>query len=99
MSYLSGSVPEAALASLYANALKALRPGGRLIVHDFMVGDALDGPPLGALWALQHVTVNPLGLGQYPKDVCDRVLAAGFVRAEAMELIQDMTRVVVAHKH
>jgi len=98
MSYLSGSVPETALATLYANALKALVPGGRLIIHDFMVSDTLDGPPLGALWALQHVTVNPQGLGLYPKDICDRVLAAGFARADAMEMIQDMTRVVVGHK-
>ena len=83
-----GSVPEPVIESLYTNAYKALKPGGRLLVHDFMVrhrlcivcstpfvakalplraalqvDDSLDGPPLGALWALQHVTVNASGLG------------------------------------
>lgn len=29
-----------------------------------MVNDSLDGPELGSLWALQHVTVNADGLGE-----------------------------------
>lgn len=44
MSYISGSVPEPVIGALYANAYKALKPGGRLLVHDFMVDDSLDGP-------------------------------------------------------
>ena len=59
----SYQVPEAIISALYSNAYKALKPGGRLLVHDFMVDDSMDGPPLGALWALQHVTVNADGLG------------------------------------
>merc|ERR1711879_823658 len=54
MSYISGSVPEPIIAGLYINAYKALRPGGRLLVHAFMVDDNLAGPALGALWGLQH---------------------------------------------
>ena len=63
---ISGSVPEAILGALYKNAYKALKPGGRLLVHDFMVNDSLDSPALGALWALQHVTVNADGIGLCP---------------------------------
>ena len=48
MSYISGSVPESIIAALYKNAYKALKPGGRLLVHDFMVNDSLDSPALGA---------------------------------------------------
>ena len=44
-------MPESIIAALYKNAHKALKPGGRLLVHDFMVNDSLDGPGLGALWA------------------------------------------------
>ena len=66
MSYISGSVPESIIGALYKNAYKALKPGGRLLVHDFMVNDSLDSPALGALWALQHVTVNADGLGLCP---------------------------------
>ena len=35
MSYISGSVPEAIIQKLYANAFKALKPGGRLLVCPF----------------------------------------------------------------
>lgn len=98
MSYLSGSVPEPVIRQLYANAWKALRPGGRLVVHDFMVDDSLDGPALGALWALQHVTVNPEGLGLCPKEIVTRMVAAGFSTTETSEMIGGMTKVVVGHK-
>mmetsp|Transcript_109638 Transcript_109638/g.349819 ORF Transcript_109638/g.349819 Transcript_109638/m.349819 type:complete len:359 (-) Transcript_109638:109-1185(-) len=98
MSYLSGSVPTDTIIGLYANAYKALVPGGRLIVHDFMVDDSLDGPQLGALWALQHVTVNPEGLGLCPANVVSRMSSAGFRRTEVMEMIGGMTKVIVGYK-
>jgi len=100
MSYISGSVPEPVIGALYANAFKALRPKGRLLVHDFMVNDSLDGPALGALWGLQHVTVNADGLGLCPREIVGRMGAAGFdaSRCETMEMIHGMTKLVVAHK-
>jgi len=100
MSYISGSVPEPVIAKLYANAMKALRPGGRLLVHDFMVNDSLDGPALGALWGLQHVTVNASGLGLCPAEIIARMGQAGFdtSKCETMEMIHGMTKLIVAHK-
>eukprot|EP00933_Yihiella_yeosuensis_P079610 TRINITY_DN9272_c0_g1_i2.p1 TRINITY_DN9272_c0_g1~~TRINITY_DN9272_c0_g1_i2.p1 ORF type:complete len:394 (+),score=98.98 TRINITY_DN9272_c0_g1_i2:60-1241(+) len=100
MSYISGSVPESLILPLYKNAFKALRPGGRLLVHDFMVNDSLDGPALGALWGLQHVTVNADGLGLCPKEIIQRTTEAGFnnATAETMEMIHGMTKLIVAHK-
>jgi len=100
MSYISGSVPEAIISQLYANAFKALRPGGRLLVHDFMVHDSLDGPALGALWGLQHVTVNADGLGLCPAEIIKRMAVAGFdpANVETQEMIHGMTKVLVAHK-
>jgi len=100
MSYISGSVPESLIASLYANAYKALKPGGRLLVHDFMVNDSLDGPELGALWALQHVTVNAGGLGLCPAEIITRLAAGGFdpSKCESLEMITGMTKLVIAHK-
>eukprot|EP00434_Breviolum_minutum_P036054 symbB.v1.2.031930.t2/scaffold3763.1/size50786/1 len=78
----------------------ALRPGGRLLVHDFMVNDTLDGPALGALWGLQHVTVNANGLGLCPAEIIQRMGQAGFEqqKCEAHEMIQGMTKLIVAHK-
>ncbi|CAE8627829.1 unnamed protein product [Polarella glacialis] len=100
MSYISGSVPESVILPLYQNAFKALRPGGRLLVHDFMVNDSLDGPALGALWGLQHVTVNASGLGLCPAEIIKRMDQAGFEKSkcETMEMIQGMTKLIVAHK-
>lgn len=100
MSYISGSVPEAIISGLYGNAFKALRPGGRLLVHDFMVDDSLDGPALGALWGLQHVTVNADGLGLCPQEVIVRMEQGGFdaAKCETMEMIKGMTKLIVAHK-
>ena len=98
MSYISGSVPESIIGALYKNAYKALKPGGRLLVHDFMVNDSLDSPALGALWALQHVTVNADGLGLCPAEVGDRMTAAGFGQIETQEMIHGLTKLMVAHK-
>eukprot|EP00405_Crypthecodinium_cohnii_P011022 CAMPEP_0206442732 /NCGR_PEP_ID=MMETSP0324_2-20121206/13983_1 /ASSEMBLY_ACC=CAM_ASM_000836 /TAXON_ID=2866 /ORGANISM="Crypthecodinium cohnii, Strain Seligo" /LENGTH=389 /DNA_ID=CAMNT_0053910603 /DNA_START=75 /DNA_END=1244 /DNA_ORIENTATION=- len=100
MSYISGSVPEAIIVELYSNAMKALKPGGRLLVHDFMVNDSLDGPALGALWGLQHVTVNADGLGLCPKEIITRMGKAGFdeSKCSTMEMIHGMTKLIVAHK-
>jgi len=100
MSYISGSVPEPIIGKLYANAYKALRSGGRLLVHDFMVDDSLDGPALGALWGLQHVTVNADGLGLCPREIISRMASSGFdaKSCETMEMIHGMTKLIVAHK-
>ena len=99
MSYISGSVPESIIGELYKNAYKALKPGGRLLVHDFMVNDSLDSPALGALWALQHVTVNANGLGLCPANVTERMVAGGFSPdVEVMEMIHGLTKLIVAHK-
>jgi len=98
MSYISGSVPEAVIGALYKNAFAALKPGGRLLVHDFMVNDSLDGPALGALWALQHVTVNADGLGLCPANIKTKMEDAGFEGVESMEMIHGMTKLIVAHK-
>ena len=92
------AVPEPVIGLLYANAYKALAAGGRLIVHDFMVDDSLDGPPLGALWALQHVTVNAQGRGLCPSEVVARLADAGFGQCDTSEMSQGRTKRVVAHK-
>lgn len=98
ISYVSGSVPAKDILALYQNSFKALQPGGRIVVHDFMVNDSLDGPPLAALWALQHVTVNAEGLGLCPDEVKGRLHTAGFTNEVALEMIGGLTKVVVAQK-
>ena len=69
-------------------------------MHDFMVNDSLDGPALGALWALQHVTVNADGLGLCPAEIISRMASSGFdaSKCESLEMIHGMTKLVVAYK-
>lgn len=67
MSYISGSVPEPVIKMLYSNAYKALRVGGRLLVHDFMVDDSLGGPALGALLGLAACHCQRQRIGSLPK--------------------------------
>eukprot|EP00419_Tripos_fusus_P059790 CAMPEP_0172933058 /NCGR_PEP_ID=MMETSP1075-20121228/220313_1 /TAXON_ID=2916 /ORGANISM="Ceratium fusus, Strain PA161109" /LENGTH=428 /DNA_ID=CAMNT_0013794395 /DNA_START=116 /DNA_END=1401 /DNA_ORIENTATION=- len=100
MSYISGSVPEPIIEKLYANAFKAMQPGGRLFVHDFIVDDNLTGPALAALWALQHVTVNAQGLGLSPSNIISRMESAGFnpAKCETFEMIHGLTKLVVGYK-
>merc|ERR1719353_2270902 len=42
-SYLASSVPSEALPGLYEKAFNALKPGGRMIVHDFIVNNSMKG--------------------------------------------------------
>ena len=81
-----------------ARSRDCARQGGRLLVHDFMVNDSLDSPALGALWALQHVTVNADGLGLCPAEVGARMTDAGFGNVETQEMIHGLTKLMVAHK-
>ena len=99
MSYISGSVPASLIPALYEQAYKVLKPGGRLIVHDFMVDDSLTGPPLAALWAVQHIAVNAEGLGLCPANVTEIMKASGFENVDpSIEMITGLTKVVVATK-
>lgn len=100
MSYVSGSVPEPVMTHIYSQAYAALKPGGKLIVHDFMVDDDLEGPPVAALWALQHVTVNAEGLGLCPANVITRMTASGFDagKTSTMEMIRGLTKAVIVTK-
>lgn len=98
ISYVSESVPAAALPELYKAAFQGVRPGGLLIVHSFMVDDSLDGPQLGALWSLQHVAVNADGLGLSPGAVEKLMHGAGFVDVTHRDMIGGMTKLVLGKK-
>ena len=59
MSYLLSAVAEQDGRSLITRALGALKPGGVLILHDFMVEDDRTGPASAALWLLAAVLMDP----------------------------------------
>lgn len=98
LSYVSGSIPSEALAGLYSNAFRALKPGGKAIIHDFFLSNDGRGPPNAALWALAHISVNPTGMGLIPKRVINILSEQGFIAPRVHELIPGMTKVIVAKK-
>ena len=52
---------------------------GSVFVHDFMVEDDRQGPPLAALWALQHAVFTPGAVSITPGALTALLEEAGFV--------------------
>lgn len=98
MSYLMSGVPGDAVETLLRKACDALAPGGRLMVHDFMVEENRRGPALAALWQLQHMAFTPdarsLSVGWLTK--MGREI--GFETDDGQDLIPAMTKLAVLTK-
>jgi SAM-dependent methyltransferase len=97
-SYVSGSVSAEGVEELYRRAARALVPGGVVLIHDFMVDDDGTGPPLTALWALQHATFTPDAVALTPVFVAGLLEKAGFDDLEVKNFVPGMTRLVHARK-
>jgi ubiquinone/menaquinone biosynthesis C-methylase UbiE len=96
-SYLLSAVGKTDIEALVRRAHAALKPGGTLVVHDFMVDEDLTGPASAALWMLVLATS--------PEPVCltagyvSRVMHdAGLAVVAAADLVPTITKVVVGVK-
>jgi 2-hydroxy-4-(methylsulfanyl)butanoate S-methyltransferase len=98
MSYLLSAVSETATASLLGRAYKALRPGGRLLVHDFMVDDDHTGPPLAALWLLNAITIDADVAALTPAWLTRAVRGAGFDDCQVTPVVPGTTRLLSARR-
>jgi hypothetical protein len=84
MSYVWSAVGEADIAVLARRAVAALPPGGLLLVHDFMVDNAHEGPRFAAWYLLGSVLDNPSAVCLTPAYV-ERVLRDVGFRIENTE--------------
>ncbi|POF29809.1 methyltransferase [Roseibium marinum] len=98
MSYLFSGVPGSAIPGLVRKAGEVLAPGGRFMVHDFMVDENREGPKLAALWQLQHTAFNPEARSITSAYVAGLMEAAGFDQVRTEVMIPGMTMLVHGRK-
>jgi 2-hydroxy-4-(methylsulfanyl)butanoate S-methyltransferase len=98
MSYLLSALGEAEIDTVLAKARTCLRPGGLLIVHDFMLDDDGPGPTAAALWFLQYLAYSDDAVSFTAAELTGRLHGAGFAPEPAEVLIPEITRVVTAQK-
>jgi ubiquinone/menaquinone biosynthesis C-methylase UbiE len=98
MSYLLSGVPGEAVETLLKKAFAALAPGGKLLIHDFMVEEDRSGPALAALWQLQHMAFTPEARSLSVGWLIDKGREIGFATDGGQSLIPAMTKLVVLEK-
>ena len=98
MSYLLSGVAAEMHDDLFAQAFAALKPGGRLLVHDFIVRADRTGPGLTALWQLQHTAFTPHARSLDDAWLADALKRAGFAVEAVRPMIPELTMLVEARK-
>jgi len=98
MSYLLSAVAEASIPLLFHKAWDALRPGGLLLIHDFMLDDNETGPALAALWFLQYLSGRIDGISFSAATLTAQLLNQGFDNVSNQVVIPEITKLVACTK-
>ena len=98
MSYLFSGIPGTEVPRLVEYAFECLEPGGSLMIHDFMVEDDRSGPPMAALWQLQHMAFTPDARSVTPGWLRTRLNEVGFTDIKEDDMIPGLTRLIHARK-
>lgn len=98
MSYVWSAVGREETAQLARRAYDALPAGGALLVHDFMVGDAHDGPPFAAWYLLASMLDNPGAECLTPRYVEDVLRRTGFAVEPTEVMLPGITMMTRAAK-
>lgn len=98
MSYLFSGVPGETVPELIRRAYDSLLPGGHYMVHDFMVEDDRSGPPMAALWQLQHMAFTPDARSATPGWLSGLMTDAGFTDIREEDMVPGLTRLLHARK-
>ncbi len=97
LSYLLTAVSGEAIPRLASLAYDALRPGGQLLLHDFIVDDDRHGPTGAALWFVTFM-FNRTAVSFTASDLTNVAEAAGFRGVVTQDVIPGLTRLVTARK-
>ena len=98
MSYLLSALTADEADAALAAAHHSLRPGGLLVVHDFMLDDDEPGPTAAALWFLQYLAWRPDAWSFTGAELGDRMAKAGFLPTPAEQVVPETTKLVLARK-
>jgi hypothetical protein len=97
-SYLLSAVAESSFPLLLAKAWEAVRSGGRLLIHDFMLDDNETGPALAALWFLQYLWGRIDGISFSAATLAEQLRAHGYVDISDQVVIPEITKMVICSK-
>jgi ubiquinone/menaquinone biosynthesis C-methylase UbiE len=98
MSYLLSALTADEADAALAAAHRSLRPGGLLVVHDFMLDDAAPGPTAAALWFVQYLAWRPDAWSFTGGELGDRMAKAGFAPTPAEDVVPETTKIVIARR-
>lgn len=98
LSYLLSALGADQIDVALAQANACLRPGGLLVVHDFMLDDDRPGPAAAALWFLQYVAYCRNGVSFSAGDLGGWLDGHGFTDHRSEVLIPEITKTVVSRK-
>jgi len=98
MSYLWSAVGGNDIKVLARRAYESLRPGGLVLVHDFMVDDAHEAPGFAAFYLLSAVLDNPQAECLTPTFVEGALRDAGFDIDATETMLAEITSVTRARR-
>jgi 2-hydroxy-4-(methylsulfanyl)butanoate S-methyltransferase len=98
MSYLWSAVGDDDVRVLARRAMDALPPGGLVLVHDFMVDNAHEGPPFAAWYLLGSIFDNPRAVCLTPSYVEDVLRQIGFSVEQTEIMLPGITMLTKARK-
>ena len=98
MSYLLSAMPADTFRPLFEKAWRALKTGGTILVHDFMLDDQRHGPSNAALWFVANSISGPDLVSFSASDLTTILLDSGFTAPESTDLLPGLTGLVSARK-
>ena len=98
MSYVWSAVGGNDIGTLALRASEALKPGGLVLVHDFMVNDQYEGPGFAAWYLLAAMLDNPEAVCLTPGFVEAALREAGFVIEGTETMLDEITQLTRARR-